>query len=456
MIAGGPALNVPLKTDCQPCCYVQPRNLVGYFPQFLFYNFEQLNHRYPVRFIFEPHTAIVLVGQFLCSFLVWSQSIHLCVSWTHLFQVRYQFVVGDSLKTGGKNGNRSWIISLVPEGEDAYIYNEVKCLDWWDHFPIYARIQEGESAGNLFHREEKKLTGWSPKTEAQNFESKKKKVMENGEDKRKPPRPPLLKWRTTRNLKDRKIYNAHQTMWGARCTRVMKRRVLKKQGRKDWAKHLVQCCLARVWTGIHGGQWRMAKRAAEALWRSVHRSGGHERSARKQNWIRQKKRDQQFTIDGRKAEITVGPVLQARKRNDQAVSLGEDLHFYEVLSGSLPGPDGILDLCSCGNRTRTEPSRWHLQEEWPPTLKQGCVTRPTVYLASLDIKTAFDEARPRHVSKNTENHDAYGWLIVALMREMSRLEGKAMFDCVECSFAFNRCLRQGGIEAPRLWQKMAM
>ena len=38
---------------------------------------------------------------------------------------------------------------------------------------------------------------------------------------------------------------------------------------------------------------------------------------------------------------------------------------------------------------------------------------------------------------------------------MSGLEGKAMFECVESCFSFNRCLRQGSVEAQRLWQKMA-
>ena len=52
-------------------------------------------------------------------------------------------------------------------------------------------------------------------------------------------------------------------------------------------------------------------------------------------------------------------------------------------------------------------------------------------------------------------HDAHGWLIAALLREMSGLEGKAMFECVESSFAINRCLRQVCVEAPRLWQKTA-
>ena len=32
----------------------------------------------------------------------------------------------------------------------------------------------------------------------------------------------------------------------------------------------------------------------------------------------------------------------------------------------------------------------------------------------------------------------------------------AMFECGESQFSFNRCLRQGGIEAPRLRRKMAM
>ena len=52
--------------------------------------------------------------------------------------------------------------------------------------------------------------------------------------------------------------------------------------------------------------------------------------------------------------------------------------------------------------------------------------------------------------QNHGEHDTHGWLIAALLREMSGLEGKAMFECVESSFAFDRCLRQGSIE-----QKMA-
>ena len=46
-----------------------------------------------------------------------------------------------------------------------------------------------------------------------------------------------------------------------------------------------------------------------------------------------------------------------------------------------------------------------------------------------------------------------GWSRPSYVK-MSGLEGKAMFECVESSFTFNRCLRQGSVDAPRLWQMM--
>ena len=88
-------------------------------------------------------------------------------------------------------------------------------------------------------------------------------------------------------------------------------------------------------------------------------------------------------------------------------------------------------------------------------MRHGTVVRPTMYLASFDIKTAFDEAEPKHVAKIMDNHNKHGRITAALLREMSRLTGNATFECVESSFVFNRCLRQGSVEAPRLWQKMA-
>ena len=50
----------------------------------------------------------------------------------------------------------------------------------------------------------------------------------------------------------------------------------------------------------------------------------------------------------------------------------------------------------------------------------------------------------------------HGWIYAVLLRKMARSEGLAMFECVESKFSFARCIRQGSVEAPRLWQKMAM
>ena len=75
-------------------------------------------------------------------------------------------------------------------------------------------------------------------------------------------------------------------------------------------------------------------------------------------------------------------------------------------------------------------------------LKHGCVVRPIVYLASLDIKTAFDEARPTHVAQMMDSHNTHGWLIAALLREMSGLD-EAMFECVESRFRCQSVLAPG-------------
>ena len=38
------------------------------------------------------------------------------------------------------------------------------------------------------------------------------------------------------------------------------------------------------------------------------------------------------------------------------------------------------------------------QENRDPIKKHRCVARPTMFLASLDIKTACDDAKPKHVA----------------------------------------------------------
>ena len=58
----------------------------------------------------------------------------------------------------------------------------------------------------------------------------------------------------------------------------------------------------------------------------------------------------------------------------------------------------------------------------------GTVVKPTMYLASLDIRTAFDEATPKHhVARLLDDHNTHGWLIAAFLREMSGLWWTAPF-----------------------------
>ena len=71
-------------------------------------------------------------------------------------------------------------------------------------------------------------------------------------------------------------------------------------------------------------------------------------------------------------------------------------------------------------------------------------------------KRPFDDDRPKHVAGVMEKQNLHGWLTSALLREMSELQGKTIFEGVDVSFDFNRCLRQESIEAPKLWQMMAM
>ena len=84
-----------------------------------------------------------------------------------------------------------------------------------------------------------------------------------------------------------------------------------------------------------------------------------------------------------------------------------------------------------------------------------------MYLANVDVKTAFGEARPGYVAEIMESHHTHGWIISAFLREMARLEGQAMFECVESNFSFDRCLAKEASKLPdcgtrwphRFWQK---
>ena len=73
----------------------------------------------------------------------------------------------------------------------------------------------------------------------------------------------------------------------------------------------------------------------------------------------------------------------------------------------------------------------------------------------MDIKTAFDVATPKYIALVLEDQNMHGWLIAALLHEMAGLEGEANFESVESKFPFTKCIRQGSVDGPRLWLKMA-
>ena len=68
-------------------------------------------------------------------------------------------------------------------------------------------------------------------------------------------------------------------------------------------------------------------------------------------------------------------------------------------------------------------------------------------------KTNFDVAKPPAVSKILTLTGVHGHLTVALLAEMQDVRGSASFEDSETEFRYSRCIRQGGVEAPVLWER---
>ena len=79
---------------------------------------------------------------------------------------------------------------------------------------------------------------------------------------------------------------------------------------------------------------------------------------------------------------------------------------------------------------------WEWQEDRRKDVWHGSERRPTMSVASMDIKTAFRVARPKHIANIMDSPNIHGWIVAALLREMDRVEGKAVSEGVECSFPF--------------------
>ena len=76
-------------------------------------------------------------------------------------------------------------------------------------------------------------------------------------------------------------------------------------------------------------------------------------------------------------------------------------------------------------------------------------------MASLDVKTALDVAKPSLVSKILTLTGVHGHLTEALLAEMQDVWGSARFENRETEFRYSKCIRQGGVEAPVPWGRVA-
>ena len=79
-----------------------------------------------------------------------------------------------------------------------------------------------------------------------------------------------------------------------------------------------------------------------------------------------------------------------------------------------------MSASSSTDDAASETPEWH--EDGRTTVWRGSEKRP-MYLASRDIETAFDAARPRRMAKIVVNQDVHGWITAALSRELAGMEG---------------------------------
>ena len=87
----------------------------------------------------------------------------------------------------------------------------------------------------------------------------------------------------------------------------------------------------------------------------------------------------------------------------------------------------------------------------------GSVKGPTMYLASMEIKTVFEVARPKHFLKIVVDQEVHGWVTAALLREMVGLEGQATFANVDSSvrraLKLSSCGSEWQCRSCGLWRK---
>ena len=92
---------------------------------------------------------------------------------------------------------------------------------------------------------------------------------------------------------------------------------------------------------------------------------------------------------------------------------------------------------------------WEWQEDRRVDLQPARFRYNTAFMANLDVKTACVVASPAVVTKILTLKGVHGHLTAALLAEMQDVRGSASFENCETEF------RQGGVEAPVLWGRIA-
>ena len=76
---------------------------------------------------------------------------------------------------------------------------------------------------------------------------------------------------------------------------------------------------------------------------------------------------------------------------------------------------------------------------------------PTAVGACLDVRSAFDVAKPSVASRMMTYMATYGHVVAALLEERRDARVSACFESCETEFRSSRCIRKGSVEAPVPW-----
>ena len=87
-------------------------------------------------------------------------------------------------------------------------------------------------------------------------------------------------------------------------------------------------------------------------------------------------------------------------------------------------------------------AKWYAwRDAWVP----GFLKYQTAFVASLNVRTAFDVAKPSVVSTILTCMEIHNPVVAALLEEVKNVRGSACFETCEAEFRFSRCVRQSSV-----------